>query len=49
MSLNVKFSGDKPYLCSHCEKTFAQSTNLKSHLKTHAKRKRFGLDFRRVS
>uniref|UniRef100_F1L3H4 Polycomb protein PHO n=1 Tax=Ascaris suum TaxID=6253 RepID=F1L3H4_ASCSU len=29
--------GDKPFVCPRCEKAFAQSTNLKSHMKTHEK------------
>ena len=31
-------TGDKPYLCQLCNRRFAQSTNLKSHLNTHGKR-----------
>jgi len=32
-------TGDKPYVCpfDSCNKRFAQSTNLKSHILTHAK------------
>ena len=34
-------SGDRPYVCPFdgCSKKFAQSTNLKSHILTHAKAK----------
>uniref|UniRef100_A0A9J2PW94 C2H2-type domain-containing protein n=1 Tax=Ascaris lumbricoides TaxID=6252 RepID=A0A9J2PW94_ASCLU len=32
--------GDKPFVCPRCEKAFAQSTNLKSHMKTHEKYER---------
>lgn len=33
--------GDRPYVCPFdgCSKKFAQSTNLKSHILTHAKAK----------
>ncbi|KHN71109.1 Transcription factor YY2, partial [Toxocara canis] len=27
--------GEKPFVCPQCERAFAQSTNLKAHLKTH--------------
>ena len=32
-------TGDRPYVCpfDSCNKRFAQSTNLKSHILTHAK------------
>ena len=34
-------TGDRPYVCPFdgCNKKFAQSTNLKSHILTHAKAK----------
>ena len=34
-------TGDRPYVCPFdtCSKKFAQSTNLKSHILTHAKQK----------
>lgn len=34
-------TGDRPYVCPFdgCNKKFAQSTNLKSHILTHAKSK----------
>jgi len=34
-------TGDRPYVCpfDECSKKFAQSTNLKSHILTHTKKK----------
>ena len=29
---------DKPYKCNYCQKSFVQSTQYKSHIKTHAKK-----------
>ncbi|XP_050339665.1 polycomb protein PHO-like [Bactrocera neohumeralis] len=38
-------TGDRPYVCPFdgCNKKFAQSTNLKSYILTHAKTKRSSL------
>lgn len=28
-------SGEKPYICSHCNKAYSQSNDLMKHLRTH--------------
>lgn len=28
-------TGEKPYNCEYCEKSFAKNYNLKTHLRTH--------------
>lgn len=40
---HFNFLGDRPYVCPFdgCQKKFAQSTNLKSHIFTHSKTKNY--------
>ncbi|KAG7269346.1 hypothetical protein CRUP_006704, partial [Coryphaenoides rupestris] len=34
-------SGERPFQCTHCNKTFTHSSNLQLHLRTHSSRKDF--------
>lgn len=33
--VKIKFSGEKPYMCPHCPKSFNQKNNLSTHVRIH--------------
>ncbi|CAL4253790.1 unnamed protein product, partial [Meganyctiphanes norvegica] len=41
-------TGEQPYQCSHCDKTFTQKGNLKSHTRTHTTETSYQFKLRRA-
>ena len=35
LKIEMKHTGENPFLCSNCDKTFADNSNLLMHMKTH--------------